>query len=120
MPELHLPVFQMGEKNTIERVAGQIEHTFGKKLDVFDDDHEFTRNYFVHCPAKGEVRSFFTPAKLIYLREHAGNFHVDCSPDWLIIYRLGVKVEIEDLKAFSEITRAMASVLLSANLSKVA
>lgn len=116
MPEVHLPVFQIGEKNTIERVVEQIEHAFGKKLDEFDDDHEFARNFFVHCAAKGEVRSFLTPAKLTYLREHAAHFHMEGSPDWLLIYRPGVKVETDNLKEFSEITSAIASVLLSIQL----
>lgn len=118
MPEMHLPVFQIGEKSTIARLFEQIEHAFGKKLDEFNDDHEFAQNYFVHCSAKGEVRDFLTPAKLTYLREHASHFHVECSPDWLFIYRPGVKVETEDLKEFSEITGAMASVLLSIQLPK--
>jgi hypothetical protein len=116
MPGMYLPVFQIGEKNTIGRVVEQIEHAFGKKLDEFDDDHEFARNFFVHCAAKGEVRSFLTPAKLNYLREHAAHFHVEGSPDWLLIYRPGVKVETDKLKEFSEITSAMASVLLSVQL----
>jgi hypothetical protein len=118
MPEMHLPVFQIEEKNTIERVVEQIEHAFGKKLDEFDDDHEFARNFFVHCPAKGEVRTFLTPAKLTYLRAHTAHFHVECSPDWLFIYRPGAKVETEHLKEFSGITSAMASVLLSIQLPK--
>lgn len=118
--QVHLPVFQVGEKNTFERVVEQIEHTFGKKLDEFDDDHEFTRNFFVHCAAKSEVRDFLTPAKLTYLRKHAAHFHVDGSPDWLFIYRPGVRVEAEHLKEFSEITSAMASVLFSTQLPKAA
>lgn len=118
MPEAHLPVFQVGEKNAIERVVEQIEHAFGKKLDEFDEDHEFTRNFFVHCAAKGEVRNFLTPAKLTYLREHAAHFHVEGSPDWLWIYRPGVKADADNLKEFSEITSAIASVLLSIQLPK--
>ncbi len=117
MPEAHLPVFQVGEKNAMERVVERIEHAFGKKLDEFED-HEFTRNFFVHCAAKGEVRNFLTPAKLTYLREHAAHFHVEGSPDWLLIYRPGVKVDTDNLKEFSEITSAIASVLLSIQLSK--
>ncbi len=118
MPDLYLPVFQIGEKNSIKRVFEQIEHAFGKKLDEFDDDHEFARNFFVHCAAKGEVRSFLTPAKLTYLREHAAHFHMEASPDWLLIYRPGMKVETDKLKEFSEITSAIASVLLSKQLPK--
>jgi hypothetical protein len=118
MPALHLPVFHIGEKNSIERVVEQIEHAFGRELDEFDGNREFTRNFFIHCPAKGEVRNFLTPGKLTYLREHAAHFDVECSPDWLLIYRFGVKVETEDLNMFSEVTSGLASALLSVQLPK--
>jgi len=121
MSEMNLPVFQIGEKNTVERVAEQIRHVFSKKLDEFDGDREFTRNFFVHCPAKDEARNFLTSAKLTYLREHAAHLRVECSPDWLFIYYgVGVRVETDNLKEFSEIASAMASVLLSIQTPKAA
>jgi len=120
LPDTYLPVFQIGEKNSFERVLEQIEHAFGKKLDQFDDDHEFTRNFFVHSPVKGKVRDFLTPVKLTYLRGHASHLQFASSSEWLLIYREGVRVEPEDLKHFSEITSAMASVLLSIQLPKAA
>ncbi len=109
----HLPVFQIEERNAIERVIEHIERAFGKKLSEFGPDHEFGHNFFVHCSDKGAVETFLTPAKLAYLRDHAAHYHIESSPDWLLIYRPGYEVQAENLKDFAEITSAMASVLLS-------
>jgi hypothetical protein len=118
--EAHLPVFQLGERNMLERAAEHVERVLGKKMSRSDDVPEFAGDFFVYSPAKGEVRSFLTPAKLSYLRDHAPHLYFESSQTWLLMYRFGVTVETGKLKEFSEIASTLASVLLSSQMPKAA
>lgn len=113
LPSMHLPIFQLGEKNVSRRVIELVEHALGKEHPSLDTDQEFARNFFVQCSEKDKVNSFLTPEKLAYVRNHLAHYHVESSPDWLFVYRLGHKVEAENLKDFCEITSAIAAALLS-------
>ncbi len=71
------------------------------------------KHFFVRYSDQGEVRAFFTPAKVAFLRDHAAHYRVESSPDWLFIYRPGVKVETAHLQEFVDVTSAIASAMLS-------
>ncbi len=113
IPSLHLPVFQVRGKNAIERIVERAGQAAGKKLIEFSPDHEFAKHFFVRCSDPGEVRSFLTPAKIAFLRDHVAHFRVESSRDWLFIYRPGVRVEAENLQHFAEVAHGIAEALLS-------
>jgi hypothetical protein len=113
LPYLHLPIFQVGGKNAIERMVERAEQAMGKKVIEFGADREFAKHFSIRCSDQGEVRAFLTPAKVAFLRDHAAHYRVESSPDWLFIYRPGVKVETTHLQEFADVTSAIASAMLS-------
>lgn len=110
---IRLPVFQVGAKNAVEKMVERAGSSLGKRVVEFSPDEKFATRFFVHCLNQGETRAFLSPEKITYLREHAGHYHVDSSPEWLFIYCPSRKVEIHDLQHFAEVTSAIASALLS-------
>lgn len=107
-----LPVFQIGSKSVLERV----EEALGKKCVHFDTDQEFSRNFYVHCSNDTEAQSFFTADRLCGLRQYAKRFHIESSPDWVLIYQPGRKVSPEHIAEFVENASAIASALLPTQL----
>jgi len=47
------------------------------------------------------------------LCEHAKHFHIESSPDWLLIYRPGVTVGFDAVPAFVDEATLVAEVLLA-------
>jgi len=104
----HLPIFQIGEKTLAHRLgdamAGAADHDLGQ-----------AKQLFVHCPDERSAHEFLSPAKLDRLRATAQHFRIESSPDWILVYRPGVRVRPEALPAFIEGTSALASGLLEPN-----
>jgi hypothetical protein len=115
---LHLPVVQISEKSLVERAIEYLEHVVRKKTDSVISDAEFERCFRVHYADRGEAQAFLTPEKVGYLREHAEHFRIECSPDWLLVFRPGVKANRKNLKNFVEISSAIAASLLSIQKSQ--
>lgn len=107
-PAGHLPSFQLKRKDVVERVLG----LSAKERGICAGDDEFAKRFSVHCTDDGEARNLFTRECVGYLREHAEVFRIECSADWMLIYRPGVKVSARELATFVNATSALASVLL--------
>ena len=58
-------------------------------------------------------RDFLGAAKLATLCDHARHFYIEASQDWLLVYRPGVTVGMEDVSKFIEETRVIAQALLA-------
>jgi hypothetical protein len=106
-----LPVFQIGERNILERM----EEALGKKTLKIDCDSEFAAHFFVQCHDEQATRQFLAAGKLPTLCEHARHFHIEASPDWLLIYRPGVTVKFDGVARFVSETSVVAEALLSSN-----
>jgi hypothetical protein len=106
-----LPVFQIGERNILERM----EEALGKKTLKIDCDSEFAAHFFVQCQDEHATRQFLHAGKLPTLCEHARHFHIESSPDWLLIYHPGVTVKIDGVPRFVSETTVVAQALLSSN-----
>jgi hypothetical protein len=111
VPAGELPVFRIGSRNILERM----EEALGKKVLKIDCNADFAAHFFVECQDERQTRSFLSAGKLPALCEHARHFHIESSPDWLLVYRPGVKVGIEGVATFAREATVVAEALLSAN-----
>jgi hypothetical protein len=102
-----LPVFQLGAKHTLEHVR---EALAPRSLPLADP--EFTRKFYVHS-ADASLARFLTRDKLARLRQYADDYRIESSPDWLIVYRAGVRVRTSELAQFIAEARAIAEALLA-------
>ncbi len=103
-----LPLFQVSAKGVVDRLYDAVAKT--PHLIAFDED--FERHFSVHCASEAEARDYFTPERVDQLRAHGDGFHIESSPDWLLIFRPGVKVPPSQLPAFVEAASAVAVALL--------
>ena len=110
-PAGDLPEFQIGSRNILERM----EEALGKKVVKIDCNSEFAAHFFVQCDDEVRTRNFLQAGKLQTLCEHARHFHIESSPDWLLVYRPGVKVGIDDVARFAKQATVVAEAMLAAN-----
>jgi hypothetical protein len=110
-PKGNLPCFQIGERSLLERM----EEALGKKTVKIDCDSQFSAHFFVQCDDEATTRTFLHAGKLAVLCEHARHFHIESSPDWLLIYRPDVTVGIDGVEAFAQEATLVAEALLTAN-----
>ena len=103
-----LPVFHLGAKHTLDRIRERTRKDAHREFDP-----RFLHEFFVFSSDSG-LHDFLTPAKMQNLLEHAHDYHVESSPDWLLVYRSGVKVPARRLQQFLEETSQIAAVLLHA------
>jgi hypothetical protein len=108
-PDTELPIFQIGARNILERM----EEALGKRTLKIDCNSEFAAHFFVQCDDETSTRNFLHAGKLPTLCEHGRHFHIESSPDWLLIYRPGVTVGIDGVAKFVAETSVVAEVLLT-------
>lgn len=101
----HLPVFQMGKETLAHRFSDALQ---GK----VDYDLGQGQQFFVHCADARGTQDFLTPAKMERLRLCAQHFRIESSPDWILVYRPGVRVRPEALPDFIQAAALVASTLL--------
>jgi hypothetical protein len=104
-----LPIFQIGERNLLERM----EEALGKKVLKVDCDANFAAHFFVQCADEDRTRTFLATRNLAAVCQHAKHFHVESSPDWLLIYRPDVTVGIDGVAKFAAEATAVAEALLT-------
>jgi hypothetical protein len=110
-PGGNVPVFQIGERNILERM----EEALGKKTLKLECDQHFTAHFYVQCEDEVTTREFLYARKLSVLCEHAKHFHVESSPDWLLIYRPGLTVGFDAVPAFVDEATLVAEALLASS-----
>ena len=106
-----LPVFQIGARNILERM----EEALGKKTLKIDCNSDFSAHFFVQCEDEHATRQFLGAGKLPTLCEHGRHFHIESSPDWLLIYRPGVTVKIDSVARFVSEATVVAEALLASS-----
>ena len=109
-PKGNLPCFQIGERNLLERM----EEALGKRTVKIDCNPEFSVHFFVQCDDEATTRTFLDAGKLAVLCEHARHFHIESSPDWLLVYRPDVTVGIDGVEQFAKEATVLAEALLVA------
>jgi hypothetical protein len=103
-----LPVLHMGAKHTIDRLRERVHKDAHREFDP-----RFASEFFVFSSDPG-LQGFVTPHKMDELLRHAHDYHIETSPDWLLVYRPGVKVPAKRLGQFIREACGIAGVLLSA------
>jgi hypothetical protein len=104
-----LPPFHIGSRDVLER----LEEAFGKKTLKIDCDADFSSHFYVQCDDERETRHFLSMRDLRPLCAHPGHCHIQTSPDWLLVYRPGVKVAAAHVDAFIAEANEIAQALLN-------
>lgn len=103
-----LPVFQVRVKGILDRCRDALA---GNRLD-FDIDPEFAKRFLLRCEDDTEKHRFFTNSRLLHIRQCADDFHIQTSPDWLVMFRPGGIITAKKFRQFVDVTSAIASGLL--------
>ena len=101
-----LPLLHMGARHSLDRLR-ELTHKDAHR----EFDPRFVHEFFVFSSDPG-LRDFLTPAKMQALLEHAHDYHMETSADWLLVYRSGVKVPARRLGQFLEETSEIAALML--------
>jgi hypothetical protein len=101
-----LPLLHMGARHTLDRLREMTHKDAHREFDP-----RFVHEFFVFSSDPG-LHGFLTAAKMQALLEHAHDYHMETSPDWLLVYRSGQKVPARRLRRFLEETSEIAAVML--------
>jgi len=101
-----LPIFHMGAKHTLDRIREKTRKDAHREFDP-----RFVHEFFVFSSDPG-LHDFLSTTKMQSLLQHAHDYHMESSADWLLVYRTGRKVPARRLRQFLEETSAIAAVLL--------
>jgi hypothetical protein len=101
-----LPILHMGAKHTLDRIREKTRKDAHREFDP-----RFVHEFFVFS-SDPALHDFLTAEKMQGLLEHAHDYHMETSADWLLVYRHGGRVPARRLRQFLEETSEIAAVML--------
>ena len=105
----NLPSFELSLKGLCGRIAEAIgaRRTAAGKEDL-------SNQFFIRCAAdEKRIQDFLTPPRLERLRLYVNRYRLTCNPEWIFIYRPGIKIKAKRFSHFLEETTRIAEALLT-------
>ncbi|HOX22796.1 MAG TPA: hypothetical protein PLL10_04970 [Elusimicrobiales bacterium] len=99
-----LPQFQLCPEN----LGHKLLQLFGYRDIDFTETPEFSKSYLLRGPEETSVRSFFSMEARNMLQSAPG-WTMEGAAQWLVLYKAGGTQKAEDLQAYIEQARTMAS-----------
>jgi hypothetical protein len=107
----NLPSFEIGLKGLFGRIAETL-----KAQRAATGKENLSSQFFIRCAAdEKRIQDFLTPPQLEQLRLYVNRYRLTCDPEWVFIYRSGIKIKAKDLAHFLEETTRIAEALLAWN-----
>jgi hypothetical protein len=105
----NLPSFEIGLQGLFGRIAEALKArraTAGKE--------NLSNQFSIRGAAdEKQIHDFLTPPRLERLRLYVNRYRLTCNPEWVFVYRPGIKIKAKDLSHFLEETTKIAEALLT-------
>jgi hypothetical protein len=104
-----LPSFELSLKGLLGRVTEEL-----RTRQAADGKEKLSNQFFIRGTADEErIHKFLTPPRLEKLRLCVNHYRLTCNPEWVFIYRPGIKIKAREVSSFLEETTRIAEALLT-------
>jgi hypothetical protein len=105
----NLPSFEL----SLRGLCGRIAEAIGAR-GMGAGKEELSNQFLIRCAAdEKRIQDFLTPPRLERLRLYVDRYRLSCNPEWIFIYRPGIRIKAKRFSRFLEETTRIAEALLT-------
>lgn len=102
-----LPVCQIEPQNALAR----LEQLAASRDVRFNHDRNFSTRFCVYSNDEASTRALLNQTKRRELLRYAGEFRIECSPDWILAYTPGKKLKPDSIQRLVSAANNLAATL---------